>query len=175
MAGLAHLGVGMVAKRVAPNVPVGVLVAAAYTIDIVWAGFWVAGIEHYPAPGVVNTAPWSHGLFMSVVWSVVAAAITLLVTRNRRTSCIIGLLVFSHWVVDFIAKPMLHVYPSDSGLPLLFEGSPTVGLGLWSTAVGVSVGEYGTAILGIVVYVLTLIKLRNEKRSLAANGAHLPV
>lgn len=158
MAGLAHLGVGLAAKRVAPNVNAGVLVGAAYAIDIVWAGFWAAGLEHFPGSGAVSTAPWSHGLFMSVVWSAAAAAVTFLITRNRRTSLVIGLLVFSHWVVDFIAKPMTHAFPTDAGLPLLFDGSPTVGLGVWRTAAGEYVGEYGTAALGAMVYMLTRIK-----------------
>jgi hypothetical protein len=164
MAGLAHLGVGMAAKAIAPNVPVGVLVVAAYAIDIVWAGFWAAGVEHHPSSRLDSTAPWSHGLFMSVVWSLVAGVITLLISRNRRTSLTIGLLVFSHWAVDFIAKPMTHAFPGDSGLPLLFSGSPTVGLGVWRTLAGEYIGEYGTVALGIVVYILTLIHLRRQPR-----------
>ncbi|MDF2629547.1 MAG: hypothetical protein K0R39_3378 [Symbiobacteriaceae bacterium] len=160
MAGLAHLGVGLAAKRIAPNVSAGWLVAAAYGIDIVWAGFWAAGVEHLPAPGVDSTAPWSHGLFMSIIWSLTAAAIAMLISRNRRTSLIIGLLVFSHWVVDFMAKPMLHVYPSDSGVTLFFDKSWTMGLGLWRTAAGVSIGEYGTTAVGLIIYIMTLIALR---------------
>ncbi|HWI63182.1 MAG TPA: hypothetical protein VNT75_15170 [Symbiobacteriaceae bacterium] len=165
MAGLAHLGVGMAAKRVLPGVPAPVLVAAAYGIDIAWAGFWAAGLERFPEAGVVSTAPWSHGLFMSVVWSVAAGLVALLITRNRRTSLLMGLLVFSHWIVDFIAKPMTHAFPSDSGLPLLFGGSPIVGLGVWGTAAGEFVGEYGTAALGILVYILTRFKLKAHKRA----------
>lgn len=160
MAGLAHLGVGLAAKRVAPNVPAGWLVAAAYGIDIVWGGLYAAGVEHLPGPGVDSTAPWSHGLFMSLVWSLAAGLLTLLISRNRRTSLIIGLLVFSHWVVDFIAKPMLHAYPSDSGVTLFFDKSWTMGLGLWRTAAGEYIGEYGTTALGLIIYFLTLIRIK---------------
>lgn len=152
MAGLAHTGVGLAAKYIAPKVPLWVLLVGAYAIDILWGVFFLAGIEHYPAPGIVATSQWSHGLFMSVIWSIIGGLIAALVTRSVRTSLFIGFLVFSHWVVDFITKPMLAVFPSESGLPLLFEGSPTVGLGLYSTQIGVNIGEYGTFILGLAIY-----------------------
>lgn len=165
MAGLTHLGVGMAAKRALPQVHAGVLVAAAYAIDIAWAGFWAAGLERYYTPGVTSTAPWSHGLFTSLVWSAVAGMVAWLISRHRRTSLGIGLLVFSHWVVDFIAKPMTHAFPGDSGLPLLFAGSPTVGLGLWRTAAGEYVGEYAVTLLGVLLYLQTKLKGRNPKIS----------
>jgi hypothetical protein len=167
MAGLAHAGVGLASKRIAPKVPVWILVVAAYVLDFIWSIFFFAGIERLPEPNSPTTNPWSHGLFMAVVWSVLISLITAFISRDRRTSLIIGLLVFSHWVVDFISHPMTAVFPGDTGLPLLFEGSPTVGLGVWSTQMGVNIGEYGTLILGLVVYSLTLRKLRKEKKLLA--------
>jgi hypothetical protein len=157
MAGLAHMGVGLAAKPVAPKVPVVVLVVSAYVIDLIWGVFFFAGIE--------TANPWSHGLFMAVIWSLLAALLTALISRNSRISVVIGLLVFSHWVVDFISHPMTAVFPDATGLPLLFEGSPTVGLGMWSTQLGVNIGEYGTLTLGLVIYILTLRKLRQEKKS----------
>lgn len=163
MAGLAHLGVGLAAKPVAPKVPLVVLLVSAYIIDMVWAVFFFAGIEHLPQPGLTTTNPWSHGLFMAVAWSVLVGLVAALISRNARTSVVIGLLVFSHWAVDFISHPMTAVFPGDTGLPLLFEGSPTVGLGVWRTQLGVNIGEYGTLILGFVIYLLTLRKLRKEK------------
>ena len=162
MAGLAHLGVGLAAKRVAPGVPAPVLVVAAYAIDIVWGAFWLAGVE--PDPGVSAPAPWSHGLFMSLVWSATAALIAWLISHNKRTTLIIGLLAFSHWVIDFIAKPMTHAYPGDVGVTLLLGGSPVVGLGAWGTATREYIGEYGTTALGLVIYAVTAWRLRSERR-----------
>lgn len=161
MAGLAHVGVGLAAKRFAPNVPVGVLLLGAYVIDIVWVVFFAAGVEHF---GVTTTNPWSHGLFMAVVWSAVAALIAQRCCHNLRTSIIIGLLVFSHWVVDFISHPMTAAFPGDRGLPLLFEGSPIVGLGVWSTQLGVNIGEYGTLMVGLVIYLWTRHEIQKEKK-----------
>ena len=164
MAGLAHLGVGLAAKGAAPKIPLGVLIVGSYTIEIIWGIFFFAGLERYPAPGVVSTAPWSHGLLMAVIWSVAAALVAGRISRNSRTGVFMGLLVFSHWVVDFISKPMSFVFPSDSGLPLLFHGSPEVGLGLYNSNMAVNIGEYGTVLVGLLIYIYTIIKLRKEKK-----------
>ena len=167
MAALAHLGVGLAAKPAAPKVPVIVLVVSAYVIDFIWGIFFFTGIERLPEPNSPTTNPWSHGLLMAVVWSVLAAIIAWFISRNNRISVIIGLLVFSHWVVDFISHPMTAVFPGDTGLPLLFEGSPTVGLGVWGTQLGVNIGEYGTLMVGLIIYLLTWRKLQREKKSLS--------
>ena len=163
MAGLAHVGVGLAAKRIAPRMPVGVLIVAAYVIDILWGVFFFAGLEGLPEPGKATISPWSHGLLMSIVWSALAGAVVALVARDRRAGLVIGLLVFSHWLVDFISHPMSAAFPGDTGLPLLFAGSPLVGLGMWSTQLGQDIGEYGTVLLGAVIYVLTLRTLEREK------------
>lgn len=49
------------------------------------------------------------------------------------------------------------------GLPLLFEGSPTVGFGLYGSAMGQNVGDYGTLLVGIVIYAATVMKLRRDR------------
>lgn len=162
MAGLAHAGVGLAAKRVAPKTPLVVLVTAAYVIDIIWGIFFFAGIEHLS---------WSHGLLMALLWSLLAGVLAALVSHSRRSGLIIGLLVFSHWVVDFISHPMTAVFPEATGLPLLFENTPTVGLGVWRTQLGVNIGEYGTLLLGFVLYVLALRKIRREKKAAEAPEA----
>ena len=163
MAALTHLGVGLAAKRLAPKTPVLVLVLAAYAIDLIWALFLFAGIERL-ADGT-TTNPWSHGLLMALVWSLLIGLVTFLVSRSRRAAWIAGLLVFSHWVIDFISHPMLATFPNDTQLSLLFDGSPTVGLGLWRTPLGVNLGEYLPLGLGIIIYVLTLRQIRREKKA----------
>ena len=136
--GPGHLAVAFAAKPVASKVPLGVLLVASEALDLMCFGFVAVGLEKF---GVTQTdlvhgirilvpgsIPWSHGLFMSLVWSGVAAAIAFLVYRDRRAGAILGLVVFSHWLLDFI------VHPGE--LPLLFNGSPTVGLGLWASGPG---------------------------------------
>jgi len=166
MAALTHLGVGFAAKSIAPKVNVVYLIIAAWLIDIIWAVFYFAGIEKLPGPGIDTTNPYSHGLFMAILWTLATAVVTYLVSNNKRTSIIIGLLVFSHWIIDFISHPMTAVYPDDPKLSIFFDGSSTVGLGLWSNQLAVNIGEYGILALGIAIYIYIKIKLRKEKQKL---------
>ena len=150
MAGAAHLGVALAAKRVAPRTPLWVLVLGSYLIDLVFMAFVAAGKERMPgrlwraapaAEGVapaaggsstapsgdapaadieaVCTNPWSHGLLMALVWTVLSALVATRLSRSGRTGVFFGLLVFGHWIVDFVSKPMAGVFPRDTGLPLL--------------------------------------------------------
>ncbi len=139
----------------------------AYALDVVWGVFWAAGIERYPKPGAVVPPVWSHGLFMAIAWSALGGLIAARIGRQIRTGVVFGLVVFSHWVVDFITHPMTAVFPSDTGLPLLFYGSPLVGLGLYGTKLGVDIGEYGTLALGIFVYILARRRFRRTRAQAA--------
>jgi hypothetical protein len=162
MAALAHAGVGLVAKRLAPSIPLGVLLVGAYLIDIVWALFWSSGLDHFPARGVEVPAPWSHGLTMACIWSAGAIAVASLFTRSLRTRLWFGLLVFSHWIVDFITQPMGAAFPGAGfRMRVFFTESPTIeGLGLYNSAVVLNVVDYGALILGLAVYLLTRRRLK---------------
>lgn len=139
--GPGHLGVGFAAKTVAPKAPLWSLLAASEALDLLSGVFIAVGSESMAVsetsfreglqiltPGSI---PWSHGLFMAVVWSLLFGAAALWGTRDRRAAIVIGLVVFSHWVLDFI------VHLPD--LPLMFAGSPEFGLGLWGSGAGLIV------------------------------------
>lgn len=171
MAAMTHMAVGLAAKRIAPKTPVIVLILAAYGIDMIWGVFYYFGIESMADGATTN--PWSHGLFMSLVWSALVGLIVFWVGRkNRRAGWIAAALVFSHWVIDFISHPMRFAFPNDTGLSILFDGSPTIGLGLWSTELGMNIGEYGVLAAGAVFYILTLIKFRREKKAAQMETKH---
>lgn len=76
-----------------------------------------------------------------------------------------GLVVFSHWVVDYLTHPMTAVNTRDRGLPLWFAGAMLVGLGLYRTKLGVNIGEYGGLALGIVIYVFARRRLKRKQAS----------
>ena len=83
---------------------------------------------------------------MCIVWSLVVAALAFLLSRDRRTSLVIGAMVVSHWVLDFI------VY---STLPLAFGNSQLVGLGLLNSGPGLVFGiilEISLIAAGITIY-----------------------
>ena len=162
--GLAHLAVGLAAKPVAPKAALWLLLAASEALDFLFIGFLLLGIEKSAVSqtdffhGVQISQPgslaWSHGLTMSLVWSILFALIAYLVFRDRRTSLIVGLVVFSHWVLDLI------VHPAE--LPLFFNGSAMVGFGLWTSGPGLVasiIQEIIMIIAGVVIYMTA----RNRK------------
>lgn len=154
MSGLGHLGIGLAAKRATPKTPLVVLLLSPMLLDIIWGLFLFLGIE---------PITWSHSFLMAVTWSFIAAILTGVITKKSHTSMIIGVLVFSHWVVDFITHPMGFIFPNDTGIPIFFKGSSLVGLGMYNTLAGVILGEIIFIVPGIIVYAIAKKELRNEK------------
>ena len=99
---------GLAAKPAVPKVPLGVLLLATWILDVLAIVFGFAGIERGGSTGL----PLSHGLFMSVTWSLVAAFLAARIYRDHRAGLVVGLLVFSHWVLDFVSHPI--PFPSFS-------------------------------------------------------------
>lgn len=163
---LGHCAMGLATKPMAPQVPLVVLLLAAEILDIFAVAFGWAGIE-----GMTGN-PWSHGLFMSLVWSVAAGLVFAYVYRSYRAGTFVGLLVFSHWVLDFISHPIpfasfswrtwqwSYGHPLPPDLPLFFAGSPKVGLGLYNSisAIQATVLEAVMLLLGAAVYVTYVLK-----------------
>ena len=104
MAGLGHLGFGFAIKPLVPKVHILVLLTATELIDILWGVFYFTGIDSNNVG--TDSSPWSHSLFMSVIWSFLAALLAARIYHDRHSGIVIGFLVFSHWVIDFITHPM---------------------------------------------------------------------
>jgi multisubunit Na+/H+ antiporter MnhC subunit len=154
---------GLVAKRFDVKAPLWFLLTASILPDILGLGFRMLGIENYDyntfdaALGTYVHIPmrkyWSHGLLMTFVWAALVGAVAYLVWRDRWTSVTIGLVVFSHWVLDFITHP--------PDLPLLFAGSPQVGLGLWSVRHGFMI----SLILELALFSIGILAYLNSRKS----------
>lgn len=123
---------GPAAAAAGPKLPLWRSFLAVQFLDILWAPLVLAGVEHVRiVPNFTESnhfdlydMPYSHSLPMAVVWSVAAAAVYRGVARRGGWAMagIIGALVFSHWILDFIAhRPDL----------LLWFGGEKVGLSLW--------------------------------------------
>ena len=152
-----HLGVGFAVKRLAPKAPLWVLLVASEALDLLCFAFVGLGIEQTGestvnlASGIqyvtMGSVPWSHGLFMSLVWSLAFGVLAGLLWWDRRTGLAVGLAAFSHWVLDFI------VHLPD--LPVMFAGSPLLGLGLWGSGPGLILSGVLEVVLlvgGVVLY-----------------------
>lgn len=168
MPAIAHIGVGFAAKKIAPRVPVLVLILAAEFIEIVLMALWAMGVEYPPDEVRSGYAPWSHSLVMGLLWSLLIGLITFIIVRKRRLALIIGFLVFSHTLLDLIASPKTAFYPNDTAMPIFFDSSVAVGLGLWKYKIVAFVGEIGILVAGLIIYILTVRKIRKERKAAIA-------
>lgn len=80
-----HIAVALAARPVTPRASLGALLISATALDTLAGVFALTGLEGIDAAGN-SSIPWSHGLFMSVVWSIAALALAFVQTRDRRTS-----------------------------------------------------------------------------------------
>ena len=104
---------------------------------------------------------------MSLIWSVLAALLATRIYHDFRSGLVIGLLVFSHWVIDFITHPMGALFggkPLTPDLPLFFNGSPKVGLGLYNHSFTIAIAsDMLMLVFGIAIYIWYRIKLADPK------------
>jgi membrane-bound metal-dependent hydrolase YbcI (DUF457 family) len=130
---IGHFAVAFAAKKVAPKVSLGTLVLAAVFLDVVWPVLVLLGIERFRiVPGFTANNPfdfvyypWSHSLLMTIAWSLLIALGYFGLNRDRVGAVWVGILVASHWVLDFVShRPDMPLYPG---------GGEKLGLGLWQS------------------------------------------
>jgi len=148
---VGHLAIALTAKRAAPNVNLGWLMASVSALDLVWPILVLAGVEKVSivpgatafTPLVFDSYPWSHSLVMSVVWGLVLVGIA----RAARVPASPGLLValvVSHWVLDVISHaPDMPLWPGNS---------PRFGLALWNSIPATLIVEGAMWIAGVIMY-----------------------
>lgn len=139
---VGHYAAAMAAKAIEPKAPMWTLAAAAQLVDIGWSAFIIAGIERASVdptlPGstlVLYDMPWTHSLPMALVWSIGAALLVKLILRLPVwASAIVGVTVFSHWLLDLLVhRPDLE----------LWLGGEKAGFGLWNYPVPEQAVEMG--------------------------------
>jgi hypothetical protein len=151
---VGHLALAFAAKRAAPRVNLGWLMAGVTALDLIWPVFLLIGIERVRivqgatafTPLVLEYYPWSHSLVMAVVWGLVLAALG----RWRGLAApgvLLVALVVSHWMLDFVSHA--------PDLPLWPGRSPRLGLRLWDSILLTFVIEGSLWLAGIVVYLKT--------------------
>jgi hypothetical protein len=128
-----HFGFAAMVKAREPAVPLWSLMLATAWLDIVFVPLFLAGIETI-APvegsqigygtGVIH-ADYTHSLLGAVLLSVFLGA--LFGARwGRRSAIVLGLVSFSHWVLDLpVHRADMPLLPANAG------GLPLLGFGLW--------------------------------------------
>ena len=139
---VGHYAAALAAKAVQPKAPLWTYVLGAQLIDVAWSGLVLAGVEkvsfdaHLPGSALVlSHMPYTHSLPAAVIWSLAAGILaTVLLKLPRAAGIAIGLVVLSHWGLDFL------VHRPDLALGF---GGPKVGLGLWNHPVPEQAVEMG--------------------------------
>lgn len=150
---IGHYSISFAVKAAEKRIPLWLLFIAVQLVDVFWAIFVLLGIEKVRiVPGITASnpldlyyMPYTHGLIASVVWFGIGMFVYKAIrpAGTWRPAFLVGLAVFSHWVLDFI------VHRPD--LPL-YDDAYKVGLGLWNFPVTAFVLESGLLFGGIVLY-----------------------
>lgn len=132
---VGHLAGALGTKAVAPRVPLGAAVAAAFGLDLLWPVFLLLGVESVRVQAgdtaftnlTFVSYPWSHSLATAAGWSCLAVLVGRGLHGSWPTGAWLGGLVLSHWVLDALThRPDLPLWPAG----------PVVGLGLWQSVAG---------------------------------------
>jgi len=152
---IGHFAVGLGAKKAAPNISLGTMFMAAQFVDLLWPLFLLLGWEHAhinPGNTVVTPLdfydyPITHSLIGALLWSCAFGGVYYAIRRNTRSALIVGGVVFSHWILDFVTH--------RPDLSLGLGGNTYFGLGLWNSLVWTLIVEVGMFTIGIVLYLQT--------------------
>ena len=152
-----HLAVGLALKKLNRRINLGWLFFAAMFHDFLLGILVLVGLEQVHIPlnfsqihYLTFTFPYSHGLAATFIWSLLAflityAALSSWSSKERKAAgLVMGLAVFSHFVLDWI----VHI----PEMPLLGENSLKIGLGLWNNLSLALALEFGLVIVGLVIY-----------------------
>ena len=141
---VGHYSVAFACRTERNKIPLWVVFIAVQFLDYIWATLVLLGIEKlrvikgFTAGSMLDSYfhPYSHSLITAILWSVVAALIYKAIcghsfdsaqgrlgSYTKSAALIIGLAVFSHWVLDLIA------HPRDLAI---YDNTWKVGFGFWN-------------------------------------------
>lgn len=169
---IGHYGVAFAVKKVDNRIPLWLLFVAVQFVDVIWAPLTLLGIEKAQVttayrgslPLDLYYMPYTHSLPAAIAWSLLAYGVCRVFATNR-TSVLIAIAVFSHWILDLLVhRPDLPLYDNAHkvGLGLWNYPIPALALeiaiyagGLWlylrATSAETFAGKYGLIILGAII------------------------
>lgn len=152
---IGHYAVALAAKKASPKTSLGTLFFAAQFVDLLWPLLLLLGLEHVridPGNTVLTPLdfydyPFSHSLVAAFVWPIVVGSLFYVVRRDKIESVVVGLSIFSHWILDFLTH--------RPDLPLAFSNDVFFGLGLWNSPAVSIAAEVALFMVGVIIYVKT--------------------
>ncbi|MGE5519484.1 MAG: metal-dependent hydrolase [Candidatus Dadabacteria bacterium] len=149
---IGHYGAAFSIKKVTPAISLGVLFLAVQFLDLLWPTLLLLNVEHVeiagsqtaPVPLVFTDYPYSHSMVMALAWSFAFGVVYWLFKKNRTHAVILGLAVFSHWVLDLLVHlPDMPLYPGSSIM---------LGLAMWKFPIITGIIEGSLFVGGILLY-----------------------
>jgi len=136
----------------APAVSLGTLFMACQFADLLWPTLVMLGLEIVeidPGNTLVTPLnfvkyPYSHSLVMLLVWSMVFALCYFAIRRGRAGAITVGVLVFSHYILDVITH--------RPDMPVTIDGETRLGMGLWNYPGTTLATESAMFIIGATMY-----------------------
>ena len=147
---IGHYAAGLVGKSVDRRLPLWHLFVAAQLVDFVWALLVLIGVEKVRIVAGFTAAspldlyyfPFSHSL-PAVTGLAIVATLAYRLVGSWRSALIIGGVVLSHWLADWL------VHTPD--LPL-FADQHKVGLGIWDNLAASLIVEIGCMLGALLLY-----------------------
>jgi len=175
---VGHYSVAFACRTERNKIPLWVLFIAVQFLDYIWATLVLLGVEKlrvikgFTAGSMLDSYfhPYSHSLITAILLSAVAAICYRSVckwvgyTYSRSAASIIGLAVFSHWILDLIAHPR--------DLPI-YDNTAKVGFGLWNYRDPEFALEIALLAGGIVLYLAQNVMPEIRKGAVIAFGLAL--
>jgi hypothetical protein len=172
---VGHYSVAFATKSDENRIPLWVLFVAVQFLDYIWATLVLLGIEKlrvikgFTAGSMLDSYyhPYSHSLVAALIWSAVATVIYKFGWRaraSRAAALLVGLAVFSHWILDFIA------HPRDLAI---YDNKWKVGLGLWNYRGPEFALEIALLAGGILLYLTRNSMSAARKKAVIAFGLGL--
>jgi hypothetical protein len=157
---IGHYGAGFSFKKATPAISLGLFFIAVQFLDLLWPTLLLLNIEHVqittaktaPIPLLFTDYPYSHSMLMAILWSLLFGGFYWLFKKNITNAVILGLAVFSHWILDlFVHLPDLPLYPGSS---------INLGLELWRYPIITAIVE-GCLFIGGLLFYMSATKPKN--------------
>jgi hypothetical protein len=156
------------------------LFIAVQFLDFIWATLVLLGIEKlrvikgFTAGSMLDSYfhPYSHSLIAAIAWSAVAALVYkplcswLGYACTRSAALIVGMAVFSHWILDLIA------HPHDLAI---YDNTWKVGFGLWNYRDPEFALEIALLAGGIILYLARNVMPASRKVAAIGFGVGLTI
>ena len=174
---VGHYSVAFAARTERNKIPLWVLFVAVQFLDYLWATLVLLGIEKLRVIKGFTTGsmldsyfhPYSHSLITAIAWSAFAALVYKTIWHakvSNSAALILGVAVFSHWILDLIAHP--HDLP-------IYDNTWKVGFGLWNYRDPEFALEIALLACGIILYLSRNVMAASRKVAAIGFGIALTI